>query len=123
MKLASFKREHRLVNKEDFSSVFSSVKNAENGRLIRSQGFAIYQKFTESEPRLGLSIPKRVLKQANQRNRVKRVVREFFRQNRNALEGDIVVRLMKQPASFDFEHLVKAFRKVLVSKDGKNGDA
>jgi len=42
--------------------------------------------------RLGLAISKKQCKRATARNRIKRLVRESFRQNRDRLEGlDIVV--------------------------------
>lgn len=42
--------------------------------------------------RLGLAIPKRYIKKANQRNRLKRLIRESFRKKRNELpKADIVI--------------------------------
>ena len=48
--------------------------------------------------RLGLAISKKNCRQATARNRIKRIVRESFRQHQDALAGlDIVV--MNQPAA------------------------
>lgn len=45
-----------------------------------------------AEPRLGLAVSRKHCRAASARNRIKRIVRESFRQNKPALEGlDIVV--------------------------------
>ena len=52
----------------------------------------------EQNPRLGLAISKKHCKHATARNRIKRIVRESFRQHQVLLAGlDIVV--MNQPAA------------------------
>jgi ribonuclease P protein component len=52
----------------------------------------------QQRPRLGLAIAKKHCKQATARNRIKRIVRESFRQHKALLSGlDIVV--MNQPAA------------------------
>ena len=50
-------------------------------------------------PRLGLIVPKRFLPRAVDRNRAKRVLREWFRRNQVALKGrDLLVRVDARPA-------------------------
>jgi ribonuclease P protein component len=49
-------------------------------------------------PRLGLIVPKRLLSRAVDRNRVRRLLREWFRNNQGRLDGrDLVVRLSARP--------------------------
>jgi ribonuclease P protein component len=51
-----------------------------------------------SEPRLGLAVSKKNCRLATGRNRLKRIIRESFRQHRHELPGlDIVV--LNQPAA------------------------
>jgi ribonuclease P protein component len=50
-------------------------------------------------PRLGLIVPKRLLSRAVDRNRVRRLLREWFRNNQGRLDGhDLVVRISAWPA-------------------------
>lgn len=52
--------------------------------------------------RLGLIVPKRYLRRAVDRNRVKRLLREWFRMNQQALEGnDLLIRVTAPVARFE----------------------
>ena len=53
----------------------------------------------ENSPRLGLAVSRRVNKRAVVRNRIKRVVRESFRMNKEALSGLDIVVVARQAAS------------------------
>lgn len=65
-------------------------------------------------PRLGLVIPKNHLARAVDRNRAKRLLREWFRRNQARLRGcDVVVRVSTRPAELqllimDMERLFAA---------------
>jgi len=67
-------------------------------------------------PRLGLVVPKRLLPRAVDRNRVRRLLREWFRRNQKRLAGkDLLVRLGARPTdigsvSGDIERLFAAER-------------
>lgn len=67
-------------------------------------------------PRLGLVIPKRLLSRAVDRNRAKRLLREWFRRNQTRLGGkDVLVRLGTRPAQMgslivDIERLLATDR-------------
>lgn len=69
------------------------------GKLLRGNGISVLLGGSVSgEARLGLIVPKRILQRAVDRNRVKRVLREWFRHGRTRLAGrDCVIRLT--PAS------------------------
>ncbi|MFN3544584.1 MAG: ribonuclease P protein component [Thiobacillus sp.] len=84
----------RLTRKAEFDRVFAENERARTDALLvlarpNTLGFA----------RLGMVIPKRLLVRAVDRNRVRRCVRESFRQVRGDLPAcDFVVRLIARPA-------------------------
>ena len=71
----AFSRDKRLLSKGDYSRVFDQVEFRGSHRylllLARRNDYATH--------RLGLVIPKKYVRQAVTRNRIKRVAREFFR--------------------------------------------
>ncbi|MEM6582675.1 MAG: ribonuclease P protein component [Pseudomonadota bacterium] len=73
---AGFPKTSRLLNASDYSRVFDYADSSASHRHMLLLGKA------NSGPthRLGLVIAKKNVKQAVQRNRIKRVAREFFRQ-------------------------------------------
>ncbi|HFQ14238.1 MAG TPA: ribonuclease P protein component [Gammaproteobacteria bacterium] len=82
-----FPRQHRLLAAKDFSRVFAQpVKQGDRDftLLARANGLA--------HARLGIAAPKRQLKRAVDRNRIKRIIRESFRRRQAQLRGlDVVV--------------------------------
>jgi ribonuclease P protein component len=71
----------------DFSRVFRLGRRTGGGGLT-----VITVENSEGHPRLGLAIAKKHLKLASHRNRLKRIIRESFRQNQSEFAGiDIVV--------------------------------
>ena len=87
------RRKHRLLDKQSFGRVFN------NARRSRDNMFTVlYRPNDADEARLGLAIGKKNCKLASGRNRLKRIIRESFRQHRGQLAGlDIVV--LNQPAA------------------------
>nr|WP_243881721.1 ribonuclease P protein component [Shewanella algae] len=64
-------------------------------------------------PRLGLTVAKRHVKRANQRNRIKRVIRDSFRLNQHDLPPlDIVVLVRGGVLDMDNEQLRKQVEKL-----------
>ena len=64
--------------------------------------------------RLGLVIAKKLLKRSVDRNRVKRIVREQFRQCRASLPPyDLIVRLAAKPGALDNGRLAEDFLMLL----------
>ena len=82
-----FSRDMRMNNPRDFSRVFRQAKR------VAGCGLTILTvENTVGTPRLGLAIAKKHLKLAHRRNRLKRIIRESFRQHHAALPNiDIVV--------------------------------
>ena len=83
----------RLVNKADFDRVF-----ADNQRARTDYVLVMVRPNQVGYPRLGMVIAKRLLVRAVDRNRVKRCVRESFRQVLPELHAcDFVVRMIVKP--------------------------
>ena len=65
-----------------------------------------------NHPRLGLAISKRNIRQASDRNRIKRLVRESFRRNKADLAGlDFVVMARTAAIQADHETLFRSLQK------------
>ncbi|MGL5048543.1 MAG: ribonuclease P protein component [Shewanella sp.] len=83
----TFSRELRLLTPAQFKSVFSNPIKASSAEITL---LAIPN--SEQHPRMGLTVAKRYVKRANQRNRIKRVIRDSFRLNQHDIPHlDIVV--------------------------------
>lgn len=94
----SFPRSARLTHSQDFKAVFAGAEKQANRYLT-----VLYRPNTVQQARLGLAISKRVAKRASDRNRIKRLIRESFRQIRNDLPAvDIVV--MVRPIACNTEN-------------------
>ncbi|HBO83981.1 MAG: ribonuclease P protein component [Deltaproteobacteria bacterium GWC2_42_11] len=76
MKPCSFTKKERLLKKQDF------IEAVSKGRRFRTKNFTIFIKQNDRGiKRLGLSVSRKV-GTAVKRNRIKRLIREFFRQNK-----------------------------------------
>jgi ribonuclease P protein component len=71
----SFSRENRLLNAEDYSRVFGSADGKASHRYV----LLLARRNHLQRNRLGLVVAKKHVKLAVQRNRFKRIAREFFR--------------------------------------------
>jgi ribonuclease P protein component len=95
MSPAGLPREARLRRPGDFAAL-----RASSGR---AGGRCFHMRFRDNElghARLGLAISKRVSKRAVERNRIKRLVRESFRQVRHRLPAvDLMVMAREQAAN------------------------
>jgi ribonuclease P protein component len=87
-------RDARLIHKADFDRVFADNQRARTDYLM-----VMARPNPVGYPRLGMVVAKRLLARAVDRNRVKRCIRENFRQMRPELPAcDFVVRLIARPA-------------------------
>jgi len=88
-----FRKKNRLLDAAAFGRVFEKASRS------RDKIFTVLCRHSETKnPRLGLAISKKHCRRATARNRIKRIIRESFRQHQAALTGlDIVV--INQPAA------------------------
>jgi ribonuclease P protein component len=101
-------RDARLVKKAEFDRVF-----AENQRAKTDYVVVMARPNQVGYPRLGMVIAKRLLARSVDRNRVKRCVRESFRQVLPELPScDFVVRLIVKPvAGEEARDLSRTFKR------------
>lgn len=80
-------RSERLTDPRAYERVFAKARRS------RDCYFTVLARSGETDPaRLGLAVSRRVDKRAVQRNRIKRLIRESFRHNKQAVAGlDLVV--------------------------------
>ncbi|MCH1931774.1 ribonuclease P protein component [Shewanella acanthi] len=104
----TFTRELRLLTPAQFKSVFSNPIKASSAEITL---LAIPN--SEQHPRLGLTVAKRYVKRANQRNRIKRVIRDSFRLNQHNLPHlDIVVLVRNGVMEMENAELNKLIEKL-----------
>ncbi|MDF0733449.1 ribonuclease P protein component [Pseudomonas entomophila] len=104
-----FSRDKRLLTPRHFKAVFDSPTGKVPGKnlliLARENGL--------DHPRLGLVIGKKSVKLAVQRNRLKRLMRDSFRQNQQMLAGlDIVIVARKGLGEVENPELHQHFGKL-----------
>ena len=81
-----FKKKARLRAAPEFQAVFK------NGLKVSGAFFRLYFLQNDSlHPRLGMAVPKKAVPQSVQRNRLKRICREVFRQHNTLCAGDYVL--------------------------------
>ena len=116
-----FQRRMRLLTARDYERVFQQPQKSSSKALTvlaRQSGQAL--------ARLGLAIPRKQIRKAVERNRIKRLIRESFRRHQDLLHGlDVVVigrsDLVKKNSQWVFENLENHWRQV--SERCKSGGA
>ena len=88
----------------------------DGGEVITCGPFAVYLVPSDFS-RLGMSVSKKVLKKSHDRNRVKRLIREWYRLNRRQINRDIMVRLVKEPKNLSLQSISAIFNKSLIKTD------
>ncbi len=102
-----FPRQARLLNGAQFRRVFEQAERSAD-RFFTVLG----RPNAQGQARLGLAISKKVDKRAVGRNRIKRLVRESFRQHRHRLPGvDLVVMARPAASQADNGTLLKALER------------
>ena len=94
------------------------------GRRLHSRHFGItLVPGPAGRPRLGLVVTKRLGK-AVRRNRVKRLLREFFRRHKDQLPPeDLVIMAKKGAADLDYQQVLDELSRVLLTRmKGKRFD-
>ena len=96
-KSASFSRLERVRRAEEYRAVLKK------GIVTRSKWLALYRLPNGARMcRLGIMINSRLVRNAADRNRAKRLAREFFRLNKQKFQQnfDIVIRAVNRPNQF-----------------------
>ena len=100
---------HRILKRNEF------VELAKSGRKIQNEHFIVFfAPAQHSRSRLGITVTKKVGK-AVQRNRIKRIVREFFRLNRHYLSAnwDINIIAKRHIAGIASEQAYRSLQNIL----------
>lgn len=85
-KREAFPRSHRLLTSADFRQVFRQR------RKVATRHASLHlSRNGRDHARLGITVSRKVSKKAVQRNRIKRLVREYFRKHNVTLTGTDVV--------------------------------
>lgn len=102
----SFSKARRLLTAKDYKAVFDKpdVK-------LGSSCLLILAKSSPNKSRLGLVVAKKQIRHANRRNRVKRLIRESFRQQNFKNHIDIVVLVRHSANDMDNKQLFSLLEK------------
>ena len=88
-----FNRSLRLLSAENYQNVFK------NAHRLGNRSFTVLARKNQlGHARLGLAISKKCAKKAVDRNRIKRIFRESFRQNQHQLPSVDIVAMCKPSA-------------------------
>lgn len=71
----AFKKAQRLLTKKDYNHVFEQAK-----KIVTSEFVILFRENHLGYARLGLALSKKLIAKAHDRNRIKRLLRESFRQ-------------------------------------------
>jgi ribonuclease P protein component len=109
----AFTKSERLRRRSEFSALFQSGKRVHSPYLT-----VILSANTSGMRRLGLVVGKKVGKAAVRRNRMKRLLREFFRLNKHRLPAsqDILIVARKDFSSMKCQDLCRELEKVLAGR-------
>jgi len=107
-----YRKTDRLLKRREFLSVSRG-----GGTRLETQNFLIFLKPNQKAlTRLGVTVTKKV-GSAVTRNRIKRLVREFFRLNKHILpQGQDMVVIAHRGAAELNQHLVREELKVLIDR-------
>jgi ribonuclease P protein component len=108
---ARFTKAERILYRADF------LRAMAQGRRLHTRHFGVTLMPTAAErPRLGLVVTKRLGK-AVRRNRVKRLLREFFRRHKDQLPpGDLLIMAKKGAAALDYHQVQEELSRVLLTR-------
>lgn len=101
----AFKKTQRLLTKKDYNHVFEQPI-----KLVTSEFVILFRENNLGYARLGLALSKKMIAKAHDRNRIKRLLRESFRQEE--LPAVDIVFLARQG-------LIKQTNAVINSRMGK----
>ena len=108
---ARFPKAARLRHRQDF------LRAQAQGKRLYTRHFGVtLAPMAENHPRLGLVVTRRLGK-AVQRNRVKRLLREFFRRHQTGLPAfDLVIMAKKGAAALEYHQVEEELGRLLFSR-------
>jgi len=101
-----FRERNRLKRPEEFKQVFSSKRRSSDKSflfLARTNGL--------DRSRLGLAVPKKHLRHAVERNRLKRIIRESFRLKQKKLKGNDIVVVVRSHLDVNKKNIASVLAK------------
>ncbi len=104
----SFNRSEKILKRAEF------IRLSRAGQKIQNEYFiALFEAGRTDKTRLGITVTKKVGGAAI-RNRIKRLVREYFRLNKNSINGnwDINIIAKKKAASISSNHMFSSLRNI-----------
>ena len=113
MREFSLEKKDKLLKSKEYRSLRTSSKKVESRDFI-----LVYHRNDQTHSRLGTTVSKKV-GCAVKRNRIKRIIREFFRQNRCMIKRSVDMNVIsKKSAAFKTNHhLMKSLRDVFLKID------
>ena len=111
---ARFSKAARLRHRQEF------LRAQAQGKRLHTRHFGVtLAPMAEGQPRLGLVATRRLGK-AVRRNRVKRLLREFFRRHRTTLPAfDLVIMAKKGAAALEYHQVEEELGRLLFSRAGQ----
>lgn len=112
--MAGLPKKVRLLNKADYNTVFTKSVKVSNSLFL-----ILIHKTSNLHSRLGLVISKKVDKKAVQRNRIKRIVRESFRNTDFGTHCDYAVLAKGKITSLANKEIFESLDKLWVQAQSK----
>lgn len=119
----SFGRSQKLKSKKLIDQLFAEGKNIKSYPL--KLVYIPIDNSENTELKTGVSVPKKLVKTAVQRNRIKRIMREVFRKNKYLVSNDLsssyafmFIHISRE--EMPYEKLDKSMKKILESFREKN---
>ncbi|MWP48354.1 ribonuclease P protein component [Gilliamella sp. Lep-s21] len=104
----TFSRELRLLTPSDFNHVFQESVRVGSPFLT-----LVTRKNTLDHPRLGFAIAKKQVKRAHERNRIKRLAKEYFRHHQHQFPNIDFILMAKEPViDLDNQQIVETLNQL-----------
>ena len=108
-----FNKTRRLLNKSDYDDVFNQAQ-----KVVTPEFIVLYRNNTIGHARLGLALSKKTIAKAHDRNRVKRLLRETFR-NRLLPAVDVVILARRGVANVENSKMINKLGNIWDKLCGK----